>query len=504
VLRASDEPGAAARFELPEPLRQFTSEQLVASGDQALGGASHARYYLGLLAGQAAALRGAGQQEALDLIGAEIDQLRSAWHWAAVTIDHATLAAAAPALFHFYDMRSWFYEGAAAFLEASEALNPPGDDGPRAVAYATLLSRHGWFTFHLGHQREARRILELSLAILDRHGAREELIFPLNYLAAVCAYLGDHEATHTFGRRGLDLARSTDDRYGQAVACNILGQAAYDQGDYPAARSWSEQSLAIEQQIGNRWSMAYSLTNLGKVAFAQGDFLAAQLLFTQSLETRVATGDTRGAAICHNRLGDTAVALGAADRAAEHYRQALDLFRTIGNQWGSAAVMISQARLSIAAGLAAQGVTLLQQALRLALDTGSAPLVAMIAGLCAPLARPQDAAWAAELGRIAAGRNAPEADQAPLNRLLAWHYQAADLAPRPAQPPPGRASYPNGLTAREVEVLRLVARGLTDVQVAEQLVLSPRTVSTHLTSIYGKLGVSSRSAATRFAVEHGL
>ena len=65
-------------------------------------------------------------------------------------------------------------------------------------------------------------------------------------------------------------------------------------------------------------------------------------------------------------------------------------------------------------------------------------------------------------------------------------------------------TYPDGLKAREVEVLRLVAQGLTNEQVAEQLVISPRTVNTHLTKIYGKIGVSSRSAATRYAMEHHL
>ena len=60
------------------------------------------------------------------------------------------------------------------------------------------------------------------------------------------------------------------------------------------------------------------------------------------------------------------------------------------------------------------------------------------------------------------------------------------------------------LTAREVEVLHYVTQGLTDTQIAEKLVISPRTVSTHLTSIYNKLGVSSRSAATRFAMEYHL
>ena len=65
-------------------------------------------------------------------------------------------------------------------------------------------------------------------------------------------------------------------------------------------------------------------------------------------------------------------------------------------------------------------------------------------------------------------------------------------------------SNPDGFTPREVEVLRLVAQGMTNEQVANQLVISPRTVDTHLTSIYGKIGVSSRSAATRYAMEHHL
>ncbi len=53
-------------------------------------------------------------------------------------------------------------------------------------------------------------------------------------------------------------------------------------------------------------------------------------------------------------------------------------------------------------------------------------------------------------------------------------------------------------------MLRLVAQGLSDAQVAEKLVISPRTVNSHLTSIYNKLGVDSRAAATRFAVKHQL
>lgn len=63
---------------------------------------------------------------------------------------------------------------------------------------------------------------------------------------------------------------------------------------------------------------------------------------------------------------------------------------------------------------------------------------------------------------------------------------------------------PDALTSRETEVLRLVARGLTNNQVAQSLTISANTVHAHLCSIYSKLGVSSRTAAARFAFEAGL
>ena len=80
------------------------------------------------------------------------------------------------------------------------------------------------------------------------------------------------------------------------------------------------------------------------------------------------------------------------------------------------------------------------------------------------------------------------------------------MLPKPSSAPSPRktASSPVGMTAREMEVLRLVADGLSNAQVAESLAISTRTVDTHLTSIYSKIGVSSRSAATRYAIEHHL
>lgn len=67
-----------------------------------------------------------------------------------------------------------------------------------------------------------------------------------------------------------------------------------------------------------------------------------------------------------------------------------------------------------------------------------------------------------------------------------------------------QATYPAGLTAREMEVLRLVAQGLSNAEIAEQLVISLLTVKAHMRSLYNKLAISSRSAATRYAIEHHL
>jgi len=89
---------------------------------------------------------------------------------------------------------------------------------------------------------------------------------------------------------------------------------------------------------------------------------------------------------------------------------------------------------------------------------------------------------------------------AAVNYLIKHHR--ADLAVKTTEPL-SRPAY-EALTAREVEVLRLLAMGLSNSQIAERLVLSPHTVNGHIQSIYGKLGLNSRSAATRYALEHHL
>jgi predicted ATPase/DNA-binding CsgD family transcriptional regulator len=513
----------ASRYELLVLVRQYAAEQLEQAGDATVAANNHAAYFADLLAAHTADLRGAGQQAALSAIGQEIAEIRAAWRWACESANARLIARAADGLFHFYDMHSLFQEGAAAFQAASAALATHRSLPDVQRVWAHALARQAWFIFYVGQQREAQALLEQSITALRALGARAELIFSLNYQGAVCSYLGEYATTEALCREALELAQALGDRYGQAIASNILGQAAYDQGQYAAAQNWSQQSLAIEQQLGNRWSMSFSLTNLGKVAFITGEYAEARWCFEESLQIRQGIGDTRGVAICLNRLGETAVALGAADEARERYNQSLQMFRSIGSQWGIAAALIHRAHLALTQADPATALPMLHEALQLALELESLPQVVTILATCAPLIRrSSDRTWADALDQVLeAAPTTLEPYQAHARRLLAW-AKNNDLAQRqPITTPPAppahspdtdsstmaqqrAAAYPAGLTAREVDVLRLVAQGLTDAQVADKLIVSRRTVSTHLSAIYGKLQVNSRSAATRFALEQGL
>jgi DNA-binding NarL/FixJ family response regulator len=91
-------------------------------------------------------------------------------------------------------------------------------------------------------------------------------------------------------------------------------------------------------------------------------------------------------------------------------------------------------------------------------------------------------------------------------QVQAREHITPSTVPAPLDTPstsPSRGN-PFGLTAREIEVLRLVTQGLTTTHIAEQLMISPRTADAHVRSIYSKLEVTSRAAATRAAIEHKL
>ena len=111
--------------------------------------------------------------------------------------------------------------------------------------------------------------------------------------------------------------------------------------------------------------------------------------------------------------------------------------------------------------------------------------------------RPHRPALSAPPGRGRAARRASRRSQ--------FDADAAEAVLRAAGHAVGRRrTLPAGLTAREVEVLRLLVRGLSNKEIAQELVISRRTAGAHVEHIYAKLGVSNRARASLFAMKHGL
>lgn len=541
VRRLGAEGNAAPCFELLAPLRELARAKLEQAGEADVVQRRYAAHYVALLERATPALRGSDQRDALNAIVEDMSHVRAAWSTAVAAGDAAAIRRAADSLFHVYDMRSGFTEGEAAFGAASRALaaatatstatSTATASSTAAVDEAALgkvLARQAWFTFQLGRQAEAKALFGQSLALLRTAGASADpadLAFTLSYLGAVCQYLGEFETTRALCTESLRLTERSGDEYGQVIACNILGQTAFDEGDYAAARDWCRRSVRLDEKLGNRWSMAYTLINLGKAAFAQKQWDEARRLFEESLGIREDMRDPRGVAFCLSWLGDVAGAKGNLVAAGEYYMRALAIFRDISNKWGMAATLTKLGQLALSNGRTA-GARILQEAIRLAMDTRSAPQLKQILALAAPLVKQAgDPAWADDLARLTSTRVSGDAAgdatldplRAQADKLLDWLLASADsitllsleaalvqaVAP-PDVSPPAQGAPAFKLTAREVEVLRLVAEGLTDAQVAERLVLSVRTITTHLTSIYTKLGVSTRTAAARIAIERGL
>jgi DNA-binding CsgD family transcriptional regulator len=305
----------------------------------------------------------------------------------------------------------------------------------------------------------------------------------------------------------LALFRALRDKRGIAASLNGLGLIARVSNDYAEARALHEESLAILRELGNTWGIAETLSFLTRVAFEQGGYTAAKPLCEESLALYRELGSRQHSALMLWFLGYAAFVQGDYAKACTSYKEALTTFRELGQKWyiaacldGLAGVAIAQSQPELAAHLLA-AAALLREALGVSLPASHlSNYERTVATTRAQLGEERfPAAWA-------------EGRKMTLEQVLAEQAHATipeqtSTVPTIQQltyttvPPP---TYPNELTPREVEVLRLVAAGLSNAQMAEKLIISPRTVHAHVRSIYSKLAITSRSAATRYAIDHKL
>jgi predicted ATPase/DNA-binding CsgD family transcriptional regulator len=298
--------------------------------------------------------------------------------------------------------------------------------------------------------------------------------------------------------------------------------------DIALARARFAEEFALWQQLGDEAGMARSLRGSAHVDFHTGDWAAVRALIERSLAVSQAADDRSGLAWSVNDLADWHDATGHPERAEAGWRDALGRFDQLGVGYGIYRVHLSMGIL----GLRREDWALAGGQLRLAVQVRNfehfvyhgSHLLRAAASLATALRRSSAAAelfgaastWEDTYGVSSHDRDVQvfDAGIARCRRQLAegawgagyrtgacWtSAEAMQTADRVLEELAAALSTrPAGLTQREVEVLRLVAVGLSNDDIAQRLVISPRTVHTHIRALFAKLGVSTRTAAAHEA-----
>ena len=459
LLKRNDQSDGEPRFRMLETIREFGLEQLAISGETEAAQRQHAFYYVKLAESIGPSFVSDDKGARLESLLADLANVRSALAWSQQEGERADMAATlASGLLEFWLITGLWSEG----RRWSEGALAMTTAGARTVARARLLVDSGMMAVMQNDPRAAQERLAEGLALA----------------------------------RGLDLPQYV------RRANTGLGWMADGQHDYERALDHLREALAIHRAAGNKVEAAGSLVHIAGVRRAQHEYAGAQTLLEEAKAIFEEAGAAWEVADVLHYMGQGAQRQGEYARAWALFQESLARWRAIGTLlWkgipecleGLAEICVDQWQFTTAAHLF--GAT---EALYGGLGAAPQPFLPSSA-------KTKFAALKTDLDESAFV--AAWADGRDFTPEQAVEYALAlpDLSTAaPAFVLPRPPANPGGLTAREVEVLRLLVEGLTYAQIAEKLFVSRRTVNAHVTSIYSKLGVNNRVDAMRFAAGHKL
>jgi non-specific serine/threonine protein kinase len=448
LLKPSAGSGGAARYVLHPAVREFARERL-AEGPDALGvGHRHATFFQQLAERAATEVGGGDQASWLDRLDADHEDLRAAVAWMLAQRDADGALRLVAALKWYWFMRGHLDEGRSL---TAEALALAGASGCGA-SFAAALDAAGWLAQAAGDGRAGQELAGRAVALVRERGDRYDLAWTLNTLGFALARSGLEAESVPIFEESLALFREHNDDFGASFALSMLGFGWLADEQHGAARGSIEEALALARKIGD----------------AQGAARALLLLGWLDIEDE--------------RTAD----------AVSCIAEAVELSALLRHPYLVAYSLEATAALAQARGDVRRCVALAAAAERLRERTRVVAAPALSARLERRLERAVEALSPA--ARDAARRQGRERS---LEQMIA---EARHVTGSPEAVSVGAVS----LTPREVEVLQLVADGFTDAQIAQRLFVSVRTVNAHLRSVYTKLGVSSRAAATRMAAAEGV
>ena len=442
LLRRADD-GKAARFAMLETVREFAAEQLAAGEELQATRDAHAHAFWQRVEPMPRPPATPDRAE-LNTVEREHDNLRAALDHYSESDPGAALRMA-NRLTGFWTIRGYFTEGRRRLADLRQHATDGEPD------FTDALIGEAWLATDQGDRGVALPLLDKALAVARATGDRSREADALLARGRVRAVIGDPAGARDDVEQSLAIHEASGDAVGVAIALWLGGAMAHFAGELELARDRLEVCAQRCAEFGQPVISARAGYLLGAVRMDMGDRSGAEAALAHAVPAVVDVEDRFGIPIALSIL---------AGLAAQRRRP-----RTALRLAGAAS------------GHEQADQTNRPQFIRTLLEGWLAPVIA-------------------EVGS-AAIRLQVEGRTMGISELI-----AAGLDPRPEDP--WHVGTSPGLTEREREIATLAARGLTNRQIAEHLVLSVRTVETHVSRVLAKLGFNTRGQLTAWAHEEGL
>jgi predicted ATPase/DNA-binding CsgD family transcriptional regulator len=513
------------RYQIHELLRQFAEAHLEGSPDETFRVHDlHAAYYMRFLNERGQDLIGARQREASLEIEADLDNIRAAWSW---VVEHARVEAidqAQHALLMFYPIQSRVQEAVSTFEKAAQMLD--NGDVSRELSLAAILASLGIMGFHAFELEKARVAAERSWQIYSQHGVLPEPGRGVDPRMALCyayLYMGINiNIAEQLTRDALQDHILRGDSFSQAQCYSLLANFVRLQGKYEESRQFAQQGYACTEATGELLVRSWCLRFWGIASLLLNDIADAKRRFQasvaidQSIKHLVGMADTLGL------LGSIALNEGDSTEARRCYEQAWTLYNDLGNKIGLSTALEGMGNSACAIKHYQEARRYLREALQVESPYMASRIPSLLSSVGDLFLQTGKRARGIELFALALHHPASAQDTKDRVQWLATRYQATEEVMQQTSPnvdfnavtsalldellisedtrltrhtPHAGEVLIEPLSERELEVLTLVADGLSNREIADTLYLSVGTVKWYLTHIYGKLGVESRTLA---------
>jgi predicted ATPase/DNA-binding CsgD family transcriptional regulator len=483
-----------ARYRLLESIREYALEKLIEQGEAVRLHDLHLELFLARAEEAAPKLNSTYQQLWLNWLEGEHDNLRSAIAWALESGQIETGLRITIAIARFWEIRGYVQEGLMWF----ERLLDRADERVSLAIRATAFTYVSFMSMFVANAAAAVAYGRKAVALAEAMGDERNPILFLaqSSLATGVRAMGDYPTAFALGVRNIQRLRASPVlAFELSMALLAQGDVAIELGQYGAARPLLGESLALAREAGDAFRMAHAWNSLGDLARCEEHYVEAQTAYETSVALLRDLAAQHDLAAFVRNLGRACLQLGDVERACALFRESLAAHQAEQNAPGMTECLIGLAATALACGLPAPGARLLAAAAALwgqrAGSVWPAKRMAMEPYLDLARARLTEAEFQVEQS---AGR-AMSLEQA------VGYVQSLSLKPVTA---PATEETLDGLTGREREVAVLIGQGKTNGEIAAELVLSKRTVETHVGNILSKLSLTSRGQVMLWAIDRGL